>query len=584
MAYDGLITKSVIQELKTSLIGGKIDRVLQPNKSEVVLNIYNNGQNYFLCLSVDPSYCRVALTTHLKPNPQNALGFCMFLRKYLINSRIVDISNYDFERTIRIKFSGYNEYSELVTLKLYIEVMSRQSNIILTNENDIIIDSIRHTESDLRETLPNRKYEFVQITKKSILQDEESLQIINKEDFENDIHNHLLEEGNSYIKILQETYIGFSKSFIKSVLQKVSVEENDFSQDSIEKVYNEIKSIILAIKDNNVSCEKIENDYTICSKATDNNLAINNFLDEYYYNKETTNVFNNSKNSLLSITLSSLKKIQKKLYNINEKLKECNQMDKYKLYGELLTANLYKINPNQVIDKIELENYYDENKLLSIPLDNTINIKRNIDKYFKKYNKLKNASVIVQEQKIEAEKEIDYIQSIVFSIENAKSIKDINEVYEEISNNLLGKKISQSKKKQKVQKHNVSKMPEIDYVEFEGYKIYIGKNNIQNDYLTLKFANRNDIWFHTQDVHGSHIILRVSEKPELNTSNISNNLLEMIPANIIEYCAKLAKENSKAKDDTGAMVDYCLIKNVRKQPSGKPGMVNYTNYKSIYIK
>ena len=587
MAYDGLVTKTVLQELKKVLVGGKVNKVLEPNKNEVVLNIYNNGQNYFLNLCVDPSYCRVSLTTHLKPNPQNALNFCMLLRKYLVGGKIIDISNYDFERTVQIKFSCYNELNDLVERKLYIEVMSRQSNIILTNENDIIIDSIKHFDTDVREMLPAHKYEFVQITKKSFLQSEDELLPIIYDEFYNDlIQNSKLENDEvfSYIKILQVTYIGFSKSFIKGILEETKVLDNDISKDSSLIIYNAICQVIDAIKNQNVYCKRIGNDYTVAAGSSTKDLPINEFLDEFYYEKESNAVFTNSKHSLLSITLSGLKKIQKKLININEKLKECSQMEKYRLYGELLTSNLYRLNINEVKEFVELENYYDNNNLIKIPLDNTINIKKNIEKYFKKYNKLKNASQIVSLQKKQAELEIDYIESIVFSIENAKSMKDINEVYEEISENILGKKVIQSKKKQKVVKHNVSKMPDIDCIEFQDYKIYIGKNNLQNDYLTFKFANKNDVWFHTQDVHGSHIILRVSEKPELNTSNVANSILEMLPIEVIEFCAKLAKDNSKAKDATGAMIDYCLVKNIKKQPNSKPGMVNFVNYKSIYIK
>ncbi len=178
MAYDGIITKSVIEELKPILIGSKVNKVIEPTKNEVVLSLYNQGKTYFLDLCVDPSFCRVCLTTHTKPNPQNAFNFCMLLRKYLTGGKVVDISNYDFERTIQIKFSCYNEMNDLVVRKLYIEIMSRQSNIVLTNEDDIIIDSIKHFDTDIREMLPAHKYEFVQITKKSFISIEDVQEFI----------------------------------------------------------------------------------------------------------------------------------------------------------------------------------------------------------------------------------------------------------------------------------------------------------------------------------------------------------------------------------------------------------------------
>lgn len=268
----------------------------------------------------------------------------------------------------------------------------------------------------------------------------------------------------------------------------------------------------------------------------------------------------------------NLKKVYKKLENINNKLKECDNMDTYKLYGELLTANLYKLNPYENLTEITVDNYYNNNSPITIPLDNKINIQKNISKYFKKYNKLKNALVIVSQQKKDTEKELDYIESIVFSLENAKSIDDIVDVYSEISENIITKKEIYKKQKNKISKKK-SKEKEVilQSTNIDGFTVYIGKNNIQNDYLSLKFANKNDIWFHTQKIHGSHILLR-------NPENIE------IPEEVLYKCACLAKENSKGNQSSNVPVDYCLAKFVKKSPGAKPGLVIYTNYKTIFVK
>lgn len=269
----------------------------------------------------------------------------------------------------------------------------------------------------------------------------------------------------------------------------------------------------------------------------------------------------------------NLKKVYKKLENINQKLKECENMDIYKMYGELLTASLYKINANENLTEITVDNYYDNNAPITIPLDNRFNIHKNIEKYFKKYNKLKNALVVVSSQKKEAEKELDYIESIVFSLENAKSIDDIVDVYSEISENVITKKEIIKKRKNKVSSKRKPKEKEIilQSTNINGFTVYIGKNNVQNDYLSLKFANPNDIWFHTQKIHGSHILLRNPEKNE-------------IPEDILIKCATLAKENSKGKLSSNVPVDYCLAKYVKKSPGSKPGLVIYTHYKTIFVK
>ena len=261
---------------------------------------------------------------------------------------------------------------------------------------------------------------------------------------------------------------------------------------------------------------------------------------------------------MLKIISSNLKKVSKKLQNINSKLQECSNMDVYKLYGELLTANLYKFKDAPNASYVELENYYDNNNLIKIPLDKSISVHKNIDKYFKKYNKLKNALTIVSEQKIEAEKELDYIQSIVFSLENAQTLSDINEVFEEISENVVtAKEVAKKTKNKQSKKKAKSEEFTFEPIEIYGYQVYIGKNNIQNDYLSLKFADKNDYWFHTQKIHGSHIILRTNGNTD-------------VPDEVLTKCAKLAKQNSKASNSSNVPVDYCLVRYVKKASGAKP--------------
>ena len=553
MAFDGITTKSVIAELQDILIGGKINKIFEPTKNEIILNIYNK-ENYTLLLSTNPDYCRINLTTHTKPNPQNAPNFCMLLRKYLIGGKIIDISNYDLERTIQIKFECYNELNDLVIRKLFIQIMSRQSNIILTNENNIIIDALKHFDN----ILPANPFEFVKISKKSFLELE------NFNTFKSLVNNQNL------LKFLPDTFIGFSKNFIKQILLTENISSENYSNSDLEKIYTYIKNIIDNLGTQSISLEIKNNDYYIALKEAKN--TINYQLDEFYFEKEQRSVFISSRNNLLRIVSGSLKKIYKKLENINTKLKECENMDNYRVYGELLTANLYKINSHENLSEITLENYYNENVPITIPLDNKINVHKNIEKYFKKYNKLKNALVIVGEQKKEAEKEIDYIESIVFSLENAKNIDDIIDIYSEISENIITKKEIFKNNKNKISKKKPKEKEIIlQSQNIDGFTVYIGKNNVQNDYLSLKFANKNDIWFHTQKIHGSHILLR-------NPGN------EEIPDNVLYKCAELAKENSKGNLSSNIPVDYCLAKFVKKTPGAKPGLVIYTNYKTIFVK
>lgn len=565
MAFDGIVTKAIISELNNNLIGTKVNKVLQPTKSEIVLELYGNGKNYSLVLSCDAEFCRICLSTHLKPNPQNAFNFCMLLRKYLVGGKIIEISNYDLERTVQIKFSCYNELNDLVTRKLYIEIMSRQSNIVLTNENNIIIDSLKHFDSNTRELLPAHEYTFVSINKTSFIElnnSSEFIDIVNKSQIE------------PLTVLLPNLFIGFSKSFIQNIINKLNIDNFSYSDKDLEKLYTELKKLINNIGTDNISCILLKNDFTITNVKTDEKLQINKFIDNYYFNKEKITTFQSARTNLLHIVLASLKKINKKLENINKKLKECNEMDKYKLYGELLTANLYRLNSNYNLEEVELENYYSNNELIKIPLDKTISVHKNIEKFFKKYNKLKNALDIVSKQKKKTEKELDYIESIVFSLENARSVRDINEIYEEISENIITKKEFSYKKQKNTKKSKKSNEPSLFSIQVDGFTIYIGKNNIQNDYIRSKIASPNDVWFHIQKLHGSHILIK----------NPQNLTLNEFPKEILFKAASLAKENSKAKLDTNAPVDYCYAKFVKKAPNSKPGMVIYSNFQTIIVK
>lgn len=556
--FDGVTTKAVVSELASSLKNAKVNRVMQPTKNEIILETYKEGERHFLEISTVPDNCRVCLTNHLKENPQNAYNFCMLLRKHLNSSRIIEVSNYDLERTIEIKFEAHNELNDIEIKRLYIQIMSRQSNVILTNEKRVIIDTLKHFDVENRDLLPAHIFQFTPILKTSFIE---------LETF-SDFLDLISENGEELLsQKLPEIFIGFSKNFVLNCIQKLEIDNKKYDYKDLEKLYNYIKDILLKIDTNKISAINFEKDYVIDLEPKSEVLQVNKFIDEFYYKKEQKDLINQSKNNLLRVVSGLLKKVYKKLENINQKLKECDDMEKFRLYGELLTANLYKINSNQNLSEITVFNYY-ENKDINIKLDNKVSVSKNIEKFFKKYNKLKNTLSIVTEQKKETQKEIDYIESIIFSLENSKNLQDISEVYEEVSENFEIKKNFKNKNQIKSKKQNEIKIEPIDVL---GYKVYVGKNNMQNEYLSLKFAGREDLWFHAQKIHGSHVILKTNGQDD-------------IPEEVIYKCACLAKENSKAKNATNVPVDYCQAKFVRRIPNGKSGMVNYTNFNTIFVK
>lgn len=556
MAFDGIVTKSIVSELNELIIGGKINKIYEPTKNEIVLDIYNK-KKFMLNICIDSSNCRINLTNHIKENPKQAPNFCMLLRKYLTSSKITSIETLELDRIVVITLENYNELNDVVRFKLIVELMGKHSNIILVNNRNIVIDSIRRIASEqaTRTILPANPYILPTSDKFNLLK-------MSKEEFVNKINS---EDNKNLINICTNNFMGISKSFITFTLEKLKIDSNNYNKDDLEKLY---KYIIDILTQKNIGCEEFElnnkKDFTV--SIVSSSLSINSFVDEFYFNKENEELFVSYRNNVLKLILSLFEKYNKKLLNIQEKLIECNDMDKYKLYGELITSNLYRINNNINLDNIELENYYDNNNLISIPLDKKVSPSLNAKKYFKKYNKLKSTLEIVTKQKSSIVNEIDYLESIIYSINSAHTINEVDEIYLEIQENVIDRKINT-----KQASKNIDKPSSPISLSIDGYNVLIGKNNKQNDLLTFKLSSKNDLWFHAKDIHGSHVVLKLND-----ANDISDNL--------VKKCAAITAYHSKAKDSTKVLVEYTYIKNIKKPKGSKPGFVTLTNYKTILVK
>lgn len=566
MAFDGIVTQAITHELKNDLIGGKIDKIHQPDKNTILLGIYSNSIHYALNICIDAHNCRINLTTNSKENPLVAPNFCMLLRKHLISGKISTIEMYGLERLVKINIETINEFNEIEIKSLIIELMGKHSNIILINDKNIIIDSLRHiwaTDTIYRDILPSRTYSFPT---------SEKLDYTKISDIYSIFQDNLNLSVEEFSKLFANTFNGFSLSFIKSALEKCNI--TTINKENLLKLQKYINNI-LTFPNNLYFTEVYKNnklsDFTLSlgNNITVEKFYLNKFIDNFYFSRETEETFNNCKNNALKLTNDSQKKLLNRLNSINTKLKDCEERDKYRLYGELITSNLYKLT-NTHTDYIELENYYDNNNLIKIPLDRKYSPNINAKHYFKKYNKLKNALQIVSVQKAETENELNYIDSIIFEIELASSTKEIQEILDEISENLIKKKVSQKKKNTKnTKKKKQEKQYSPLHFNIDNFDVYVGKNNKENDWLTFTFANKNDIWLHTKDIQGSHVILKNSGQ------NVSDDTLVK--------CAKLAVEHSKAKLSSNVPVDYCKVQYVKKPNGAKPGMVIFTNNKTISV-
>lgn len=584
MAFDGLVNYTIVKELQNHLINGKVDKIFEPNSNELLLGIYCNGIKYALDMVTSSNYYRMCLTSSGKPNPAFAPNFCMVLRKYLLNTRITKIDTNSLERIVTIEFEGHSKVEDNGTKKLIIELMGKHSNIILVNSNNVIIDALKHftlENNSYRNIVPNALYtlpishklNFMEIKdydtfyQTTLQYMKEALQISDTSD------------SLKLSEIIVNTYTGISKTSILSILQELQIEDI-FNKITMEKVYTYLTDI-LQYPSHVMAHLFHDNDCSIYLATSDksDSLQVNFFLDDYYSQKESIESFITYRDNLSRLILNYLKKLNHKLSNINAKLKECQNTNLYKLYGELITNNLYRIS-QQHVDTIEIENYYDNNHLVTIPLDKTVSPAINAKRYFKKYNKLKNAKQIVELQKKEVEAEINYLESIIYEFELASTISDIDNIYSEFSENFLDndsaymkhKKIKKNKKQQKVSKkvlQSASKMGIPIQTNIDGFKVIVGKNNKQNDYIT-KQASDDDIWFHTKDIHGSHVILKTENKiPTQDTINA---------------VAALAAFYSKASQSSNVPVDYTFAKYVKKPSKAKPGMVIYTNHKTVFVK
>lgn len=571
MAFDGITTKKIVSELNFALCDGKVNKIYEPNKNEIILGIYTKGINYALNLSIASDAYRINLTTHQKTNPLNAPGFCMLLRKHLTGAKIKRIYTLGLERIVYIDFECLDELNDLVNKKLIIELMGKHSNIILTNENNYIIDSLRHLSKDensTRDILPARLYEIPENSK---------IDLENIKTF--DEFYKLLPDDEPIDNSISSAFTGISKLFVQSILDKNNLSAEK-STSSLKLIYKYMQDLLKNIDTNKVFIADYKKDFslfydenvTINGNDTLSNIQANFYIDDFYFNKETDNLFNSYKNNLLKLVLSTLSKIKKKLVNINHKIEECKGMDQYKLYGELITANMY-LYPEYDSNIITVENYYNNNELIDIPVDKNKTPSVNAKNYYKKYNKLKNALAVVNIQKQETIQELDYLESIIYEIDMSKSITDIDEIYSEIAENTIFERTHLKSNTKITKKQNKNKKANKEYIpieyKIENFTLLVGKNNVQNDYLTTKLARSNDIWFHTKDIHGSHAILVTKgETPSMD---------------VLIRCAQIAAYYSKGRMSSNVPVDYTLVKYVKKPSGAKPGFVIYTHNKTINV-
>lgn len=545
-------------------------------------------------ISIDSVNYRINLTTNSKPNPQNVLNFCMVLRKHLTGGTIRRIYSTGLERIVFIDVDVYNELNDLITKTLVVELMGKHSNIILLNSEHTVIDSLRHLnkfDNSNRDIFPGSKYLNIESAKKDFLA------VKTFDEFYRDVSI----DAENLPSTLSKVYNGFGKKNISYLLETLNI-PTAVSTNNLKEVYSYLKDLFANMPDNVVLKEysSVKKDY-FAYKSTNDGLAVNFYLDDFYTSKEQSEQFKQYRDTVLKLVLNHVGKIKERISTIDSKIADCTNAEKYRLYGELITSNLYRI-PDYPQAEVTLENYYDNNNLITIPLDEKFSPSKNAKNFFKKYRKLQNTIAIIEKQKELSEAELSYLESIVYELEEVSTIEDIDNIYSEICDNLIFGKNANTvnnhvytstnkvanlnnsnylnhSKNGNLKKENSSNMPEKRNID--GYTVYIGKNNKQNDYLTCRLAQNSDIWFHTKDIHGSHVVLK-NDSLHSSSENSSASCTFNIPDSVLYKCASIAAYYSKARMSQNVPVDYTLIKYVKKPNGAKPGMVIYTNNKTIY--
>ncbi len=573
MAMDGFSVAALTHEINEILVGSKVDKIQQTEHDELLISFFGPCGGRKLRLTANAAVSRVCLTEDKKQSPKTAPLFCMLLRKHISGNKLIEVIQPGFERVMELTFEGLNEFGDVTRKKLIAELMGRHSNIVLVEENGRIIDSIRHIDfsvSSVRQILPGLTYVSPPPQNKKNPMECSLSDIV-----------ETLNAADKNIKIdkaVLSSFRGVSPLISREICHRAFGTSDKFLS---ELDYSEVLELATAasgmfrtVQEGAFSpCYLSENgkpfeysavtirQYGDFAEVT-NTSGMSETVEDFYRVRDKKERMAHKSAKLVKLVSTNIERCAKKLALQSAELDDTKNMEKYKKYGELLTANLYRV--KQGDKTAAVEDYYEENcPTVNIPLDDRLTPAENAQRYFKKYAKAKTAKEMLTEQMEKAKEELSYLESVEEALEIAETAEELSEISEELFEQGYIKRSEQGRKKQALSKP-------ARFTTSDGFTVLVGKNNRQNDVLTLKTAKNADMWFHTKDIHGSHVVLCYEHGKDYTDTAI----LE---------AARLAATYSKAKHSENVPVDYTLVKYVKKPSGAAPGMVIYTDQKTVYV-
>ncbi len=571
MPLDGITINLLKQELSQYIVGSRIEKIHQPSKDELVFHLRSREGAYRLLVSASANSPRLHLTANAPENPATPPMLCMLFRKHLTGATITDIRQEGLDRIVFVDLSGTNEIGDSVKFTLCVEIMAKHSNIILVNSDGIIVDAVKRvdfTQSSVRQILPTFKYELPPSQNKLNLTEIEPYDAIKeiKKCTGKRLSGAVLETLEGVSPLISREIAAFACG------NDIGISEmNEINERRLENKLSEIKNILISgkakptmlmrdgVKPYDFTFSDItQYGFAVTTREFD---SFSRLLDDFHYEKDRFERTKQRSQSLLKLLNNAASRAARKLQSRQTELEACADRDTLRINAELILANQYRLEKGSLF--YDLENFYDNNNVVRIAADPALSPSANAQKYFKEYRKAKTAESMLGELIEQSEQELAYLETVIDAVNRADGYTELAEIRNELYEQGYLKRAKNDKSKKS------KPMPPLEYVSDDGYTILVGRNNVQNDLLTFKTAAKDDSWFHTQKIPGSHVVV------------IGNG--DIIPEQTCRQAAILAAYHSGGRESSQVAVDYTEVRSLKKPVGAKPGKVIYHTYNTMWV-